>query len=1146
MSKTRRQVPVLAMLFALFAFAASTSTLFAQSVVTGDVQGTITDPTGAVVPGAKVELKSSATGFDKAQTTGGNGEFRFSLLKPGAYTLTVSSSQFSSATRNIDVQLGQVTNASLALAVGSSTTTVEVSSQAPLLQTENANITSTVDARAVQELPNPGGDITFYANVTPGVTMNTSGGGYGNFSAFGLPGTSNLFTENGNDENDPFLNLNNSGSSNLLLGKNEVQEVAVVTNGYTGQYGRQAGAAINYTTKSGTNQFHGDATWDWNGRWMNANDWFANHYGTPRPFANSNQWGADFGGPIKKNKTFFYIDTEGLRYILPSEQDVYFPTPAFASSLLANIGAVSPAQLPYYTKLMSLYQGSPAYGSLQSFNASPAATQGGDTTGGCEDLSAPGFGAANPCLGWYHATGENLNKEWILTSRIDQNIGNNDVLFGRVKIDHGQQPTSTDIVDPAVFSTYSVQPSYEGQLNETHTFNSHMVNNFVFSGLYYSAVFVPDSGQSAVLNALGYSYIGFGGMPMSALGGTSTPDYFFPQGREAHQWQAIDDFSWTKGNHEFKFGVNWRLDNLTDYDIQTLTGGYATFNSMTDFYNGSVNINSPSYFVQSFDQKSTVPLSLYSLGLYAQDTWKIKQNLTLTLSLRGDHVSNATCGGNCYSRPSTYFEQLNHDVTVPYNQAILDNQGNAFQNVEAVAWQPRVGFSWNPGFAHNTVLRGGIGVFSDLYPAVLLDNLIENAPNYNVFETYGTGTGVTLAPGLPTSASTLAANSNTSFLNGFANGSNLAAIEAGNAFFSPPGLFSPVNNLNNPKYLEWNFEIEQQFGANNVLTVNYVGNKGYDLLIQNSGLNAWAGTYTPCAGCAPLASGTTITGLPTSPVDSRFTNVTGFSNTGTSNYNGLVTSFTHRFTQGLQFQVNYTWSHALDDVSSSGGAFTPFSSATSLGSQINPYCLQCLNYGPADFDIRHNFNANYIYNPTWKPGNSILRAVLGDWQFSQTFFFRTGLPYSVTDSVAGGAFNGYDNGTILGTYLGGPTTSCGAPSLSITASSSCLLASNFAGPGVETVFGNLARNSFRSPSYFNSDFTAMKIVNLSERFKLRFGVNMFNVFNHPNFAAPVTDVANPAFGTILSTIAPVTSPYGAFQGAGVSGRLIQTEIHLQF
>ena len=182
-------------------------------------------------------------------------------------------SGFKQTTESVDVLLGQIATANLKMELGSGAVTVEVTGQGAMLQTEDANISSNFDTNQIQNVPNPGGDITYVAQSAPGVTMNNStGGGYGNFSAFGLPGTSNLFTVNGNDYNDAFLNLNNSGSSNLLLGGNELQEVAVVSNAYTGQYGRQAGAQIDYSTKSGGNAFHGDAVYNWTGRELTAND----------------------------------------------------------------------------------------------------------------------------------------------------------------------------------------------------------------------------------------------------------------------------------------------------------------------------------------------------------------------------------------------------------------------------------------------------------------------------------------------------------------------------------------------------------------------------------------------------------------------------------------------------------------------------------------------------------------------------------------------------------------------------------------------------------------------------------------------------------------------------------------------------------
>jgi hypothetical protein len=228
----------------------SVNQTWAQSVVSGEIDGTVTDPAGAVVPNAKVTLSSSETGTSESTSTGSSGTFRFALVKPGNYTLTVSVSGFRTTKLTVVASLGQATTIPVKLEVGTQSQSIEVTAESPLLHTENANLATTVDEKTIDLIPSPGQDITNYAMTTPGVTLST-GAGYGNFTANGLPGTSNLYTVNGNDYNDPYLNLNNSGASNLLLGANELQEITVVTNGYTGEYGRAAGANVNYSTKSG-------------------------------------------------------------------------------------------------------------------------------------------------------------------------------------------------------------------------------------------------------------------------------------------------------------------------------------------------------------------------------------------------------------------------------------------------------------------------------------------------------------------------------------------------------------------------------------------------------------------------------------------------------------------------------------------------------------------------------------------------------------------------------------------------------------------------------------------------------------------------------------------------------------------------------
>ena len=251
--------------------------MMAQTTTSGDLAGTVTDPSNAVVSGAGVSVTSVDTGANYTTKSTSTGSYRAPSLKPGDYKVTVTQSGFRTTVETVTIALGAVTTANIQLQVGQGSETVEVTGAAPLIQTEDANISTAFTQKQVDLLPNGGNDLTAVAQTAPGVQMNTSsGGGYGNFNAFGLPATSNLFTVNGNDENDPYLNLNNSGATNLLLGKNEVQETAVVSNGYTGQYGRMAGAQVDYATKSGTNDWHGNAQYFYNSGGFNANDWFNN------------------------------------------------------------------------------------------------------------------------------------------------------------------------------------------------------------------------------------------------------------------------------------------------------------------------------------------------------------------------------------------------------------------------------------------------------------------------------------------------------------------------------------------------------------------------------------------------------------------------------------------------------------------------------------------------------------------------------------------------------------------------------------------------------------------------------------------------------------------------------------------------------
>src|ERR1700675_846694 len=302
--------------------------LTAQTTTTGDIAGIVTDPSNAVVPDAKVNLKDNAKGNAQEAKTNKDGVYHFYLLTPGQYTLAVTGGGLETTPRQVVVAVAQVGTADVQLTLGASTQTVTVTEAAPLIQTENGDTSTSMSQQQVANVPNPGNDLSAIAQLAPGVVVNSQGG-FGNVEAFGLPATSNLFTLNGMDDNDPYLNLNNSGASNLLLGSNEIQEADVVTNGYSASFGTFAGINVNYITKSGGNAYHGNAVYYWNGRALNANDWQAKANGLARPFDNANQWAASIGGPIKKDKLFFFVNTEGLRVLIPVPSTILVPTQAF-------------------------------------------------------------------------------------------------------------------------------------------------------------------------------------------------------------------------------------------------------------------------------------------------------------------------------------------------------------------------------------------------------------------------------------------------------------------------------------------------------------------------------------------------------------------------------------------------------------------------------------------------------------------------------------------------------------------------------------------------------------------------------------------------------------------------------------------------
>ena len=1119
----------------------------AQSVVTGGLTGIVTDPTGSVIVGAAVNLKNQSTSEVLSATTGATGAYQFTLLKPGIYLVSVSQTGFKQVTETVEVLLGQTALANVKLEVGASTETVTVTEQGALLQTEDANISSNFDTNQIQNVPNPGGDITYVAQTAPGITMNSAtGGGYGNFSAFGLPGTSNLFTVNGNDYNDAFLNLNNSGSSNLLLGGNELQEVAVVSNGYTGQYGRQAGAQIDYSTKSGTNAFHGDAVYNWTGRALTANDPLNKASGGTRPFENNNQWAASLGGPIKKDKAYFFVNTEGIRYIFGSIQNVSVPTPAFENFVQGNVPGDAATQA-FYSNVFKLYNGASGVG-----NAKPNAN------------SCPGFVTApgatgGVCTENFTESVSSGNKEWLLSGRVDYNLGENDKIFGRVRFDRGVQPTYTDPINTA-FNNSSTQPQNEGQLNYTHIFSPTVVNNFIFSDVYYSAVFGnlnPSSALGLFPGNLEFLVDG----ALTPLGtGSGNPNGFaagfqFPEGRHVEQWQLVDDLSVTRGDHNFKMGVNFRRDDVSDFtaaentlypEVDVTLFGFANDQiapagcSATPPTNNQVGCGSVIYnFASHIEQ----PVAYYSFGLYFQDEYRVNSRLKLTMTLRADRNSGGVCQTSCASLPVTAFNESAHGATIPYNESFITGNKTIIPGIEKVVFEPRFGLAWSP-VGQNTVIRAGVGLFTDLYPGGLLSLFDTNFPQVNLFNVPTGSVAFDLAaPGstaFPGSGVNLVTQCNSAFLSNYNSGGSLttggssgggyagAAAPFGGCLnaqgaLSVPNLNDVSRNFQNPKYVEWNLELQHTFGARTVVSANYVGNHGYDGLVLNPTLNGFG-----------------FGSLPATAPDPRVGRVDQLSSAAISNYNGVTFSIQENQWHGLTGRLNYTYSHALDELSNVPEE--PFSVITSILTQVNPNNLHS-QYASGDNDARHLVSGSYVYQLPFKSEQRLVNAAIGGWTISGTMFYRTGFPFSIIDGGATAA--------LAGNNLGG-TSSFGATILAqplptftqrnFSNGRACVLTACFSSADLATstgFMGDVGRNAFRGPGFLGGDMSVRKNFAITERMTFQLGLSAYNWFNHANYGSPYPNTNAPFFGKVAFMQFTPTSPYGAFAAAATDQRIAQ-------
>ena len=1139
--------------------------LDAQTTTSGGLSGVITDQSNAVVPNADVEIKDNRKGTVQSTRTDQEGVYRFFFLAPSSYVLTAAHEGFRKESRSVNVLLGPPVTVNVTLEIAQAYSEIAVTDEAPVIQAVSGDVSVTMSQKQISEVPNPGNDLTYVVQTAPGVVMNTDQSGVSsNFSILGMPGTSNLFTVNGMNDNDNYLNLNRAGSLGLLLGANQIQEATVVSVGYSAQFGGAAGGNINYITKSGSNGFHGNAQYYWNGRVLNANNWFNKAFGNSRPFDIADQWAGSFGGPIKKDKLFFFFDTEGLRLLIPQYFFVTIPSLPFETATIANIDSkFGPASASdtFYREIFSLYSAAPGANSAQA----------GDFTGGlgCTGFSdqKTGLGINIPCAVHFFTSRGRPSQDTLTSGRLDWNVSNSDRAFLLLQYDNGYNAIVTDPIS-SVFDTDFNQPWWQAQLVETQTFSSSAALQLLVAGSYFAPIFQvknPSKALAAFPTSLGFVPNTFNG-----LGGGDSWSAF-GTGRFNTQYQISADAVKTWGKHKVGFGTNFARIYWSELPNKNNAIGQLSAQTLDAFYQGGVDPVSPSIdytaLAQSFTSQGNLPITFLSIGLYGQDEWHVQPTLTFTLALRAEHYSNPVCQSGCFARFKYPFESISHDPEQPYNQVVLINQKHALQGIDDILWSPRFSFAWQPlGISHNTVIRGGVGIFYDPLPGNLANSFSSNAPINNSFTTFGDN----LTPNENTSLYRDAAGSNTAFVSGFASGQNLAQMRSEIPNFFPPAMTVAQRITHSPQYQRWSLEWQQAFGLSTSASIGYFGHHGIHELLQNANVNAYGFGSLPAGLCSSP---------PVLPcADPRFSGVTEYVTNAVSNYNGMVMSFQRRFTgwtQGL-FQANYTYSHAFDEVSN--GGLLSFTSA-GLAFPQDPSNLHGA-YGPAEYDVRHSFNASYV----WELAKAALHgrgpdSLTKGWQVSGTIFARTGFPYTVIDFAESGALATKNSFGMIYAVPAAPLgsgPSCGEAAAAALAPHPCLppqLLSNsqpnpnalFLQAGCETGFntGNLpgpsgpcsgpvvtfaqGKNHFRGPSYFNTDFAVMKKTKLPkwEKVELGIGVQFFNLFNHPNFGFPDSFLSDQMYGQIGYLEQPPTSILGAFSGAAAP-RMIQLKAQLQF
>ena len=753
-----------------------------------------------------------------------------------------------------------------------------------------------------------------------------------------------------------------------------------------------------------------------------------------------------------------------------------------------------------------------------------------------------------------------LNREWLAAGRLDWNISDKHSIFFRVTDDQGAQPSFVSLINPA-WDMVSIQPNYTGQLNDVYSFRPNLTNQFILSSLYTAGVFGPANLPAALAaSPTEFNESNDGGT--NSLAGVGQFSFFadatalgavwddFPGGTNTSQYQIVDGVSWVQANHSFKFGFDFKRYNFTDVSLQTSAyGGFYSFGSIADLAGGSLPGGTGSTFTQGFPRFANIHSAVYNLGIYAQDEWRVTPKLVFDYGIRIDRNGNPICHDGCYVQYLGGFPSASTTLGTPYNTTLSAGHDSFAPAIEKAVVQPRVGFNLDLRGDGKTVLRGGVGLFSDSFPGLILEQTFLSFPN-RYFAAVNSGT---VAQGTG-SAQAVAAGSAGAVLNGFSQGATYNQISAALATqgitFSPPNFVTTPHTFRGARYTEFSLQLERQITPNDALIISFAGNHGYNLFIANDHLNQNVGTSL----YGSYGNGT-FDSVPINSPDPRFGDVRGFTNNAISNYQGVSFQYKHFDRRGLTTNVSYTYAHSLDDISNGGNSQLPYNGNTSVPFQITPGLPSRLMYSNSDYDIRNNFLVDLVYVEPLRFGNKFVSVAAAGWTVGSKAYWRSGQPFSVVNVNAESALGSNGTGgasTVLAQVLNNnfnhKCNSYANPCFQgsgifngqgVTANDSGTVVPVGPGPYPQTSFGNVPRNAFYGPHYADVDLSVYKDVVKHETMTFQVGAQAYNAFNHVNFAAPAGNASNlSTLGHISTDVNAPTSPYGSSQESTVSGRVL--------